>query len=75
LKALIKEIEGCKVCAEALAHGPRPIISVHQKSSILIIGQAPGSVVHKTGVPWDDKSGENLRKWMEIENATFYDPK
>lgn len=70
---LLIEIKGCKICAKALPLGPRPIVAAHFKSKILIIGQAPGSVVHKTGVPWDDKSGENLRKWMNIDDTVFYD--
>ncbi|NNL91925.1 MAG: uracil-DNA glycosylase family protein [Saprospiraceae bacterium] len=45
------------------------------KSKILIIGQAPGLIVHKTGKPWDDKSGENLRNWMGINDKVFYDNK
>jgi uracil-DNA glycosylase len=57
-----------------LEHGPRPIISVSAESKILIIGQAPGRFVHESGIPWDDKSGENLRAWMDIDSETFYDP-
>ncbi|MCL4136252.1 UNVERIFIED_CONTAM: hypothetical protein GTU68_011150 [Idotea baltica] len=38
----------------------------------MIIGQAPGSVVHQSGIPWDDKSGKNLREWMDIDSADFY---
>ncbi len=70
---LHKEISACTVCASNLALGPRPVCAFHPKSKIVIIGQAPGSVVHRTGIPWDDKSGENLRKWMGIDVDTFYD--
>ena len=70
---LIKEIRACKVCASDLLLGPRPVLSAHPSSKIIIIGQAPGSVVHRTGIPWDDKSGENLRSWMNIGSETFYD--
>lgn len=74
MEKLIQEIRNCTVCKEHLVLGTRPIISAHQKSKIVIIGQAPGVVVHKTGVPWDDKSGENLRNWMNIEKEDFYHP-
>ena len=67
-------IQACRICADDLELGPRPIVSIHPKSQILIIGQAPGAIVHRTGIPWDDKSGENLRKWMGINNDTFYNP-
>ena len=42
-------------------------------ASILIIGQAPGSRVHASGVPWDDYSGKRLREWMGIDEPVFYD--
>jgi uracil-DNA glycosylase len=74
MQNLIKEINACTVCAEHLALGPRPVFTAHPKSKIVVIGQAPGSVVHKTGIPWDDKSGENLRSWMQVDEDTFYDP-
>jgi len=74
MKSLLKDITKCTVCASSLDHDPRPIVAAHPNSRIVIIGQAPGSIVHRTGVPWDDKSGENLRKWMGIENDIFYDP-
>ena len=75
MNKLIKEIANCSVCREHLPLGPRPIITAHPKSKIVIIGQAPGSIVHKTGVPWDDKSGENLRNWMGVQKEDFYDEK
>lgn len=75
MKDLLKEISKCAVCAPHLVLGPRPIITAHKNSKIVIIGQAPGSVVHETGIPWDDKSGDNIRHWMNIDKASFYDPK
>ena len=36
-------------------------------------GQAPGSKVHATGVPWRDASGDRLREWMGIAEEMFYD--
>lgn len=41
---------------------------------IVIIGQAPGRRVHESGVPWDDPSGNNLRAWLGVTDAEFYDP-
>lgn len=41
---------------------------------IMIIGQAPGTRVHASGIPWDDASGKRLRQWMAVNEATFYDP-
>jgi uracil-DNA glycosylase len=39
----------------------------------LIAGQAPGSKVHASGVPFQDASGDRLRDWMDIGAETFYD--
>lgn len=71
---VIEEAQNCTICAPYLSHGVRPVFSIHPKSKILIIGQAPGRKVHETGVPWDDPSGKNLRKWLGVDEATFYNP-
>lgn len=75
MKKLIQEVKNCTICSKHLDLGPRPVINVHTKSKIIIIGQAPGLAVHKTGVPWDDKSGDNLREWMGVDKEAFYDAK
>jgi len=51
-KMLIAEIRACTVCAKSLAAGPRPVVQFSPRSRLVIIGQAPGSKVHKSGVPW-----------------------
>ncbi|MEQ8517095.1 MAG: uracil-DNA glycosylase family protein [Chromatocurvus sp.] len=40
---------------------------------ILVIGQAPGMRVHDSGTPFLDRSGDRLRQWMGVDEATFYD--
>jgi len=55
-----------------MKHQARPVCSFSSKSKIIIIGQAPGIRVHESGIPWHDKSGDNLREWMGIDNDTFY---
>ena len=52
--------------------GPRPVLQASVKSKILIAGQAPGMKVHKSGIPWDDPSGDRLREWMGISKQQFY---
>lgn len=74
MKQLLKEISKCQVCAAHLEFGVRPVVSAHTNSRIAIIGQAPGRVVHETGIPWDDKSGDRLREWMGVSKEEFYDP-
>jgi len=71
---LLQQIRGCTICRTHLPHGCRPVMQADMKSRILIIGQAPGRRVHESGVPWDDASGENLRRWLGVDKATFYNP-
>ncbi|MEO1012498.1 MAG: uracil-DNA glycosylase family protein [Bacteroidota bacterium] len=73
MRKLLSEIGQCEVCKAYLPLGPRPIVSAHPKSKIVIIGQAPGTKVHETGVPWDDPSGKQLRKWLGVTDTDFYD--
>lgn len=56
-----------------LAHGVNPVIAASPKSKLIIIGQAPGRIVHNTSIPWNDKSGDNLRNWLGIDKELFYD--
>jgi len=53
--------------------GPRPIVRVSASVRILIVGQAPGTRVHETGIPWNDPSGDRLRSWLELTRDQFYD--
>ena len=73
LKLLLADIRKCTTCANFLPLGPNPVVDAHQDSKILIIGQAPGTKVHQSGIPWDDASGKRLRSWMSIDNEVFYD--
>ena len=73
MKKLLAEISNCQECSKYLELGANPVVTANQKSKIIIIGQAPGTIVHKSGIPWDDKSGENLRNWLSIDKSVFYD--
>jgi uracil-DNA glycosylase family 4 len=70
---LLHDIRQCKICEQHLPLGPRPIASAHEDSKIVIIGQAPGTKVHASGIPWDDASGRQLRKWLNVSDKDFYD--
>jgi uracil-DNA glycosylase len=73
LTSLLTEIRACTHCSAHLSHGPRPIVQAGAAARILIIGQAPGTKVHASGIPWDDPSGDRLREWMGLGKAAFYD--
>lgn len=70
---LLEEIRACRHCEASLPLGPRPVVRGSSASRLLIIGQAPGSRVHETGIPWNDPSGERLRDWLALDEAQFYD--
>jgi len=73
LAPLLKQVRDCSLCEKDLPLGPRPVLQLSSKSRLLIAGQAPGSKVHATGIPFDDPSGKRLREWMGVDDATFYD--
>ncbi len=70
---LLLDIKACEACKAHLPLGPRPVVSGHPDARIIIIGQAPGTKVHASGIPWDDASGKQLRKWLDITDDMFYD--
>ncbi len=74
MEKLLEKIRACETCKEHLVLGPRPIVAAHPNAKVVIIGQAPGTKVHQTGVPWDDPSGRQLRAWLNISTEDFYDP-
>ena len=63
----------CRVCEAVLPLGPRPVFRVSTTAGLLIIGQAPGTKVHVSGIPWNDPSGDRLRAWLELPRDAFYD--
>lgn len=70
---LLNDVRACRHCEQALPLGPRPVLRATTTAKILIIGQAPGTRVHETGIPWNDPSGDRLRQWMGLERECFYD--
>lgn len=73
LTGLLNQIEACRTCEGALAHGVRPVVRAGRSAKLLIIGQAPGRRVHETGIPWNDPSGDRLRQWLQMDSEQFYD--
>lgn len=73
LDRILADARACTLCAPHLPKGPRPVVAADVSARILIIGQAPGTRVHATGIPWNDPSGDRLREWMGLDKATFYD--
>jgi len=74
MTSLHQEIAACRICEPHLADGVRPVVQFSETAQLLIIGQAPGSKVHASGIPWDDESGDRLREWTGLSKEQFYDP-
>ncbi len=75
MEELLQEIRGCTLCQPVLQLGPNPVVVAHPQARIVIIGQAPGTRVHRTSIPWNDASGKRLRGWLGVDDSTFYDEK
>ena len=73
LTSLLAEVRACTHCSAHLPLGPRPTLRARRSARLLIVGQAPGTKVHESGIPWNDPSGDRLRQWMNVDRDQFYD--
>ena len=73
LRDVLSQARACDHCAKDLPLGPNPVVFASASARLLIIGQAPGTKVHASGIPWNDPSGERLRQWLAVDSETFYD--
>ncbi len=73
LPEILADVSRCAACADILPLGPRPVLRASASARVLVAGQAPGIRVHRSGIPFDDPSGDRLRQWMGVDRDTFYD--
>jgi uracil-DNA glycosylase len=73
LPELLAQVRACRHCEATLPLGPRPVLRAAASARLLIIGQAPGTRVHASGIPWNDPSGDRLRQWLQLAPEQFYD--
>lgn len=73
LSRLLAEARACRLCAAHLPLGPRPVLRARATARLLIVGQAAGTRVHATGIPFNDPSGDTLRLWLGLDREAFYD--
>jgi uracil-DNA glycosylase len=73
LESLLKEVRACRLCEAQLPLGPRPVLRASATARLLVVGQAPGTLVHGSGIPWNDASGMRLREWLRMDRNAFYD--
>ncbi len=78
LAALLDGMRACRICRDApdgerLPHEPVPVFQVSRTARVAICSQAPGMRAHLAGKPFYDPSGVRLRRWLALDEATFYD--
>jgi len=73
LDEVVARARACRLCEAHLPLGPRPVLRAQRSARLLIVGQAPGTKVHASGIPWNDPSGERLRDWLRTPREVFYD--
>lgn len=69
---LMEEVRACSACETKLPLGARPILQLAPGARLLVASQAPGTRAHRSGKPFSDASGEQLRRWMDVTDAEFY---
>lgn len=72
LAEAVAAARACRLCADILPLGPRPVLHVDAAARLLIASQAPGTKVHASGQSFDDASGDRLRDWLGIDRTAFY---
>jgi uracil-DNA glycosylase len=73
LQKIVAEARACRLCEAHLPLGPRPVLRAAAGARLMIVGQAPGTLVHESGIPWNDRSGDRLRDWLQLPRELFYD--
>ena len=73
MRDLLARVRDCRHCEADLPLGANPVLRASTTARLLIVGQAPGTRVHATGIPWNDPSGDRLREWLQLDRETFYD--
>lgn len=72
LARAVAAARACRLCADELPLGPNPVLRVRDSARLFLVSQAPGTKVHATGLPFNDRSGDRLREWLGIDRDTFY---
>jgi uracil-DNA glycosylase len=73
IRALQRDLATCRLCLEA-GYPIESLPVVHGKAGrrAYLFGQAPGIVEGAEGAPWRGRAGRTLRRWLELDEDTFY---
>jgi uracil-DNA glycosylase family 4 len=73
LASLQRDNRRCRACAEAgFPLESLPVLEGHAGQRAYIYGQAPGIVEGEERRPWRGRAGQNLRRWLELDENAFY---
>jgi uracil-DNA glycosylase len=73
LTSLQRDNRRCRACAEAgFPIESLPVLEGHAGQRAYMYGQAPGIVEGEERRPWRGRAGQNLRRWLDLDEETFY---
>ena len=73
LATMERDLRVCRACLEA-GHplGSLPVLAPGEGRRAYLFGQAPGIVEGEERRPWRGRAGKTLRRWLELDEDTFY---
>jgi uracil-DNA glycosylase family 4 len=73
LASLQRDNRACRACIEA-GHPLEslPVFEGHEGQKAYLFGLAPGVREGEEGRPWRGRAGRALRRWLELDEASFY---
>jgi uracil-DNA glycosylase family 4 len=73
LTSLQRHNRRCRACAVAgFPIESLPVLEGHAGQRAYLFGQAPGVLEGAERRPWRGRAGQTLRRWLELDEATFY---
>ena len=69
LESLLVDVRACEICKASIP-APNPVLRANPSACLLIVGQAPGTRVHASGIPRDDASGNVCLVFIEVKTRT-----
>ncbi len=74
LTSLQRDLAICRRCVEAgYPLESLPVVHPAAGRRAYLYGQAPGIVEGAEGRPWRGRAGKLLRRWLQLDENTFYD--
>jgi uracil-DNA glycosylase family 4 len=73
LASLQRDNRTCRACAESgFRLESMPVLEGHAGQRAYLYGQAPGIVEGAERRPWRGRAGQNLRRWLDLDEDAFY---